>query len=802
MMKHGTKNWLLAICLMLAVSLSAGVMPTHAEETMVLPGNENTKSDAFFTDEINALIDENYELVKEQGWAELRIPQSVHGITEDYISPNALDAAKKLIDAGYEACIIGGAMRDIVMGTATSDFDIVSNATLEEQEKILGDVTYHEAQGGYVFGFAHYPDEIIDIAQCLNIPACYYGLPGVPEFDPSSLYSDSFIFDSFERDLTFNAIYYDVKTGDLVDYHGGLHDIREGIVETMGDPLVQFENNPVSAIRALRFMSRYGFLLSDRVEEVMQAHGAEYMRLLNEISVEFNLPKYFASGYSRAGYEALMEYGAFPVLYPPASGLCRTEAYIRYAQAATDWMDEWHEAGNVQDDRLAMAVFLWPVVALEEDASSVEEQATAVLEAERAVCSISPENFEQYLALFELESAMTESFTEEEAEEILARSEFENAYELLLIRAKTEDGLGDAVEFWTSQRGKALGEEPEAVETPEETIAETPEADETPEEIIVETPEADETPEETMGETPEAVEPPDDTAQVPIPEGVVPVTWEVSRDHLMIEGEEARALYERIVANDYPSMEELKANPVVAQLDALAAYYKQLYGNTADIDTPEREQLRQDMKDWFLSLGSARTESIDENGRHHYVYDGPLQADYEMELVLGLPASGKSTTIVDPDSEAMGAFIMDCDTIKAELPEYKESHGAGADAVHFEGYYIMLDAIDEFLTGDMVGTNVIIPIVSTNLEELLENYVYPFEKAGYRVKVKFCPAEPHEAAARVIMRELAGGQLINSAIAFGFGPAVEEVYQELAEMINSYGEPYGYDVEEEMLPAA
>ena len=788
MMKHGTKNWLLAICLMLAVSLSAGVMPAHAEETMALPENENTRSDAFFTDEINALIDENYELVKEQGWAELRIPQSVHGITEDYISPNALDAAKKLIDAGYEACIIGGAMRDIVMGTATSDFDIVSNATLEEQEKILGDVTYHEAQGGYVFGYAHYPDEIIDIAQCLNIPAFYYGLPGVPEFDPSSLYSENFVFDSFERDLTFNSIYYDVKTGDLVDYHGGLHDIREGIVETMGDPLVQFENNPASAIRALRFMARYGFTLSDRVEEAMQAHGAEYMRLLNEISVEFNLPKYFPSGYARAGYEALMEYGAFPVLYPPASGLCRTESYIRYAQAATDWMDEWHEAGNVQDDRLAMAVFLWPVVTLGEDASSMEEQATAILEAERAVCSISPENFEQYLALFELESAMTESFTEEEAEEILARSEFENAYELLLIRAKTEDGLGDAVEFWTSQRGKALGEEPEAVETPEETIAETPEADETPE--------------ETIAETPEAVETPDDTAQVPIPEGVVPVTWEVSRDHLMIEGEEARALYERIVADDYPSMEELKANPVVAQLDALAAYYKQLYGNTADIDTPEREQLRQDMKEWFLSIGSARTESIDENGRHHYVYDGPLQADYEMELVLGLPASGKSTTIVDPDSEAMGAFIMDCDTIKAELPEYKESHGAGADAVHFEGYYIMLDAIDEFLTGDMVGTNVIIPIVSTNLEELLENYVYPFEKAGYRVKVKFCPAEPHEAAARVIMRELAGGQLINSAIAFGFGPAVEEVYQELAEMINSYGEPYGYDVEEEMLPAA
>ncbi len=73
-----------------------------------------------------------------------------------------------------------------------------------------------------------------------------------------------------------------------------------------------------------------------------------------------------------------------------------------------------------------------------------------------------------------------------------------------------------------------------------------------------------------------------------LPEGVLPVTWDVSADHLMIETEEARELYERIVAEDYPSMEELRAHPVVAQLDALSAYYKALYGNTADIDTPER----------------------------------------------------------------------------------------------------------------------------------------------------------------------------------------------------------------------
>ena len=294
---------------------------------------------------------------------------------------------------------------------------------------------------------------------------------------------------------------------------------------------------------------------------------------------------------------------------------------------------------------------------------------------------------------------------------------------------------------------------------------------------------------------------PNDAAQAFLEQGVVPVTWEITPEHPMIDTDEARALYQQIKAEDYPTMEELVANPVVQQLDALAGYYKALYGNTAEIDTPEREQLREELKDWFLSQGSARTESVDENGKHRYVYDGPLSRDFRMELVLGLPASGKSTRVADPDSEAMGAFILDVDMIKEQIPEYKESHGAGADAIHFEGMNIFAEALQEFLSGEMKGTNAILPIVITDLDELMENYIRPFEEAGYSVKVKFREALPNEAAARVVMRELAGGQLINSKVAFEFSVGVDDVYEMLKEMTNPQGEPY-VDEEEALAPAA
>ena len=302
-----------------------------------------------------------------------------------------------------------------------------------------------------------------------------------------------------------------------------------------------------------------------------------------------------------------------------------------------------------------------------------------------------------------------------------------------------------------------------------------------------------------------AAEPAVEQPELPeLPEGVVPVTWEVTPEHLMIQTDEAREFYEQIRAGNYPTMEELRVHPVVLQLDALSAYYKAMYGNTVDINTPEREQMRQEKKKWFLTLGSARTDSIDENGRHHYVYDGELKKEYKMELVLGLPASGKSTMIVDPDSEEMGAFVLDPDVIKAELPEYIESHGAAADSIHFEGMKIFDDSLEAFTTGDMKGTNVILPIVGTDLNELMEKYIKPFEAAGYHVKVKFREAEQNEAAARVVMRELAGGQLIHSKVAFDFGAGVADVYDELKDMLNSDGEPYGYTEEEEedLAPAA
>ena len=268
---------------------------------------------------------------------------------------------------------------------------------------------------------------------------------------------------------------------------------------------------------------------------------------------------------------------------------------------------------------------------------------------------------------------------------------------------------------------------------------------------------------------------------------VVPITWDPSPDHLIIQTEEAKNLYKEIKSGNYPTLFELIESPVVSQIDSLSNYYKELYGNTVEIETPERQKLRSDILNRFLALGSGRKTD------KGYVYDGPLEKNFEMELVLGLPASGKSTRATDPDSEKTKSFILDCDVIKEFIPEFIESHGGAADAVHFESMLIMDMAKEELINGKMKGTNLILPLVADDFHLLMSNYIEPFEKAGYNVRAKFLPCEINASVSRNIARELETGRIINSSVVFSFGEKPEEVYKELAPKINSKGLPYGIE---------
>ena len=278
---------------------------------------------------------------------------------------------------------------------------------------------------------------------------------------------------------------------------------------------------------------------------------------------------------------------------------------------------------------------------------------------------------------------------------------------------------------------------------------------------------------------------------------VSPFSWKPSKDHLCIDTDEAREVYTRIINGDYFEIEELKNHNIVKQLDAISAYYMNKYGDTSKINTPERQELRKKIVKDFLAIGSAQLKG-------KYVFDGPLKKEFKLELVLGLPASGKSTAVVNPHSDILEAFILDCDVIKELLPEFQETFGGATDAVHLESLALMDEAMKEFLEGELSGTNIILPIVAPNFDELMEKYIRPFEHAGYDVRAVFVGTPEKTCMNWNIKRELDSGRIFISDVAFSFGEKPREVYERLKGMLNSKGKPYGeeFEFEEEVEEAA
>ena len=281
---------------------------------LFLYGNIGLSAD-LFTPEVNRLIDEDYRQVTEKGYGNLVLPARLHDISESDIPPEAVFVAKKLQAAGFTAYFVGGGVRDTLMGKHVNDWDITTSADYSDCEAVFGDMFFLHYAGDTAYGAVKLPDakEPVDVATYGKIPTVYLGRPDVPNDSSRSLFNDS-----FRRDLTYNALLYDPKNGDVIDYHGGLRDMREHITDSVYEPTVQFPDNPSVCIRALRFTARFGFRMSPRLEKAME-NAADYLRMIPMNERYYNSARFFTDGYAARSYELLDRYGVMPLFLPGLS---------------------------------------------------------------------------------------------------------------------------------------------------------------------------------------------------------------------------------------------------------------------------------------------------------------------------------------------------------------------------------------------------------------------------------------------------------------------------------------------------
>lgn len=440
------------LTLFLLVSLlvscsSTGVTSTGAKASSASTSSESSSAlskGLFANKELNRLVDQNHKEVEKNGWAELRIPVSLHGITEDFVDPDAVDAAKKLLAEGYEVYVVGGAIRDLIMDYPANDFDLATNASISEIKRILGDVTTHSV-GDMTFAYAHYPSQIIDVAPFYNIPVAYYGSEGIPEFNPQERITDKAVNDSFRRDLTMNSIYYDMSNGDIVTWQGGLYDIREKQINTIAEPNLQMTDDPSVTIRALRFKARYNYNFSDRLEEAMRSGCPIYLDALDPDSMAFNLPKLFNGGYATESYNVLMDYNGFETLFPSTEGYGSDAAFQSYMKVAMAQFDALYAGGTKVSEQLMFSTILWPMIAREENFDRALEKHISL---QFKKCATDYEVINSMRRMLRLEEKLTTEAAQNHAELISSSDEFADALRLLEIRALAGDVPTQTLDFW------------------------------------------------------------------------------------------------------------------------------------------------------------------------------------------------------------------------------------------------------------------------------------------------------------------------------------------------------------------
>lgn len=269
------------------------------------------------------------------------VTRQEHGLSRKLMSPNALRALYRLKDNGYVAYLVGGCVRDLLLGREPKDFDVVTNATPNEVKRLFRNCRLIGRR--FRLAHLHYQDEIIEVAtfrsQAADEPEAEPD--GAQETSqrqrhPRSLKDDDGMIlrdnvygtpqeDALRRDFTVNALAYTIVDFSIIDYTGGLADLDAGIIRTIGVPSVRFQEDPVRMLRAVRFAALLGFTIEESTRQALVAAADTIVRAAPARLYEEVL-KLFLSGEGVACYELLRQTGLFAALFPAFSNWLDAES--------------------------------------------------------------------------------------------------------------------------------------------------------------------------------------------------------------------------------------------------------------------------------------------------------------------------------------------------------------------------------------------------------------------------------------------------------------------------------------------
>ncbi|MCX4246920.1 polynucleotide adenylyltransferase PcnB [Paraliomyxa miuraensis] len=226
-----------------------------------------------------------------------------------HIDPDAMKVVRRLLQAGHEAYLVGGCVRDLYLGRTPKDFDVATSATPEIIRK-----TFRNSRViGRRFKLAHvfFGPKIIETSTFRTAPPQDDEDPLITHDNEWGTVED----DARRRDFTINGLFYDVEDRRIVDFVDGLDDLDRGVVRTIGDPELRFREDPVRMIRAIKFAARLDFHIDDETWKALLEVAPDIVRSSRARLLE-EIYKLLRSGAARRCFELLLEAGLLHRIMP------------------------------------------------------------------------------------------------------------------------------------------------------------------------------------------------------------------------------------------------------------------------------------------------------------------------------------------------------------------------------------------------------------------------------------------------------------------------------------------------------
>ncbi len=321
----------------------------------------------------------------------VEVGKAEHGIDPALVDERAVKVVQTLNDGGHEAYIVGGAVRDLLLGLRPKDFDVATNATPEQVKGLFRRAFIIGRRFRIVhvvFGRGRQDrglSEVIEVStfRAMMVSAAAEQVAGNEKTSKSEMAGRSpnvghvvdaegrvlrdnvwgpQIEDAARRDFTVNAMYYDPQSQIVVDYHGGLKDAKKKLLRMIGDPEARYREDPVRIIRAVRFAAKLGFEIEPKTRAPIKAMAAlldnvPQSRLFDEMI------KLLQTGHSLASMEELrkqgLHRGVFPVLDVVLDEAHRHDGREKFVQLALADTDRRVDEGKSVAPSFMLACMLW-----------------------------------------------------------------------------------------------------------------------------------------------------------------------------------------------------------------------------------------------------------------------------------------------------------------------------------------------------------------------------------------------------------------------------------------------------------